>query len=122
MSASAIRDDLLKIIGENPGGHQDAAVREAFAAKLEEYSKADGVDHADVVFAIGKTVFGVELEAPPAKKAKTNGDAPKPAALPIVDFEYMKRECSHPLRCSRAATNAIFDSASQIHTAISQSS
>lgn len=94
MSASDLRSDLLKIIGENPGGHEDAAIREKFAAKLQEYSKADGADPADVIFAIGKTVFGVELDEPPAKKAKTensNGDS-KPAAadLPIVDFDYMK--------------------------------
>eukprot|EP00579_Thalassiosira_antarctica_P002341 CAMPEP_0201872748 /NCGR_PEP_ID=MMETSP0902-20130614/5393_1 /ASSEMBLY_ACC=CAM_ASM_000551 /TAXON_ID=420261 /ORGANISM="Thalassiosira antarctica, Strain CCMP982" /LENGTH=454 /DNA_ID=CAMNT_0048399125 /DNA_START=111 /DNA_END=1475 /DNA_ORIENTATION=- len=93
MSASVLRSDLLKIIGENPGGHQDAKVRESFAAKLQEYSKADGADTSDVIFAIGKAVFGVELDLPsPAKKAKTNGDAAKPAAdLPIVDFDYMKQ-------------------------------
>eukprot|EP00571_Detonula_confervacea_P013043 CAMPEP_0172311538 /NCGR_PEP_ID=MMETSP1058-20130122/15039_1 /TAXON_ID=83371 /ORGANISM="Detonula confervacea, Strain CCMP 353" /LENGTH=454 /DNA_ID=CAMNT_0013024751 /DNA_START=132 /DNA_END=1496 /DNA_ORIENTATION=- len=92
MSASDLRNDLLKIIGENPGGHQDTTVRETFATKLQEYSKAEGADSSDVIFAIGKAVFGVELESsPPAKKAKTeNGHAAKPADLPIVDFDYMK--------------------------------
>ena len=65
--------------------------RAAFATKLNEYSKADGADQSDVLFAIGKSVFGVELESPAAKKAKTNGsDAPKQPDLPIVDFDYMK--------------------------------
>ena len=66
--------------------------RAAFAAKLNDYSKAEGADQSDVLFAIGKSVFGVELESPPAaKKAKTNGsDAPKQPDLPIVDFDYMK--------------------------------
>ena len=90
-SASDLRSDLLKIIGENPGGHQDPAVRESFASKLQEYSKADGADPSDVIFAIGKTVFGVDLPSPP-KKAKTDGDAPpKKDDLPIVDFDYMKQ-------------------------------
>jgi len=92
MSASTLRDDLLKIIGENPGGHQDAEVRASFAAKLQEYGEAEGADPSDVVFAIGKTVFGVELDLPPsAKNAKTNGDAAKASELPIVDFDYMKQ-------------------------------
>ncbi|KAL7534892.1 hypothetical protein ACHAXR_009438 [Thalassiosira sp. AJA248-18] len=93
MSAPDLRTDLLKIIGENPGGHQDTTVRESFAAKLQEYSKAEGADPSDVIFAIGKAVFGVELEGPDVKKAKTNGDAAKSAAddLPIVDFDYMKQ-------------------------------
>lgn len=65
--------------------------RAAFATKLNEYSKAEGADQSDVLFAIGKSVFGVELESPAAKKAKTNGsDAPKQPDLPIVDFDYMK--------------------------------
>ena len=60
--------------------------RAAFATKLNEYSKAEGADQSDVLFAIGKSVFGVELESPAAKKAKT----PKQPDLPIVDFDYMK--------------------------------
>ena len=63
--------------------------RAAFANKLNNYSKAEGADQSDVLFAIGKSVFGVELESPAAKKAKTN-DAPKQPDLPIVDFDYMK--------------------------------
>lgn len=85
----SIRSELLEIIGKNPEGHKDEAVRSAFATKLQEYSNAEGSDPNDVIFAIGKTVFGVDL--PDAKKAKTNGSKPAAAEeLPIVDFEYMK--------------------------------
>jgi len=89
MSASGIRSDLLKIIGENPGGHLDAGVRASFAAKLQAYGEAEGADPADVVFAIGSAVFGVEI-APPAAASGGKGAA-APAALPIVDFVYMKQ-------------------------------
>jgi LDH2 family malate/lactate/ureidoglycolate dehydrogenase len=92
MTAAAIKEELLSIIGKNPEGHKDEAVRSTFASKLEEYSKAEGADPNDVIFAIGKTVFGVDL--PDAKKAKTNGTSKPVAAaaeeLPIVDFDYMK--------------------------------
>lgn len=89
--ATTIRSELLEIIGKNPEGHKDEAVRSTFATKLQEYSNAEGSDPNDVIFAIGKTVFGVDLPAD-AKKAKTNGSSAKPAAeeLPIVDFDYMK--------------------------------
>ena len=93
-AAAEIRQDLLKLIGENPGGHQDDTIRLTFATKLNEYSNAEGSDPSDVIFAIGKTVFGVELDESPsaAKKQKTNGSSPsKPVELPIVDFDYMKQ-------------------------------
>ena len=86
------RDDLLRIIGDNPGGHLDDSVREAFASKLREYRDAEGSDLSDVVFAIGEAVFGVELDAPPS----SSSSSPPTAAtsddedLPIVDFDYMK--------------------------------
>ena len=86
------RDDLLRIIGDNPGGHLDDSVREAFASKLREYRDAEGSDPSDVVFAIGGAVFGVELDAPPP----SSSSSPPTAAtsddevLPIVDFDYMK--------------------------------
>ena len=89
-SAADIRNELLKIIGENPGGHTDDNIRSTFAAKLNEYSNTEGTDPSDVIFAIGKSVFGVELESPPAKKAKTNGDDTPKDDLPIIDFNYMK--------------------------------
>ena len=85
------RDDLLRIIGDNPGGHLDDSVREAFASKLRDYRDAEGSDPSDVVFAIGGAVFGVELDAPPSSSsspptAATSDDE----VLPIVDFDYMK--------------------------------
>eukprot|EP00970_Alexandrium_tamarense_P007729 scaffold1477_cov188-Alexandrium_tamarense.AAC.20 len=85
-AASDLRAELLELIGKNPEGHKDATVRSHFASKLEAYSQAEGADPSDVIFAIGQTVFGVDLP-PPAKKSKTGAeDAP----LPIVDFDYMK--------------------------------
>jgi L-2-hydroxycarboxylate dehydrogenase (NAD+) len=87
-AADTIRSELLSIIGKNPEGHKDEAVRTAFASKLEEYSTTEGADPNDVIFAIGKSVFGVDL--PDAKKAKTNGSSKPAEELPIVDFEYMK--------------------------------
>ena len=90
-TAAEIRQELLKLIGENPGGHQDDTIRSTFATKLNEYSNAEGSDPSDVIFAIGKTVFGVELESPEAKKQKTNGSSKPAVELPIVDFDYMKQ-------------------------------
>ncbi|KAL3803661.1 hypothetical protein HJC23_003715 [Cyclotella cryptica] len=88
-SAAEIRTQLLELIGRNPAGHKDAEVRSQFATKLEEYSNAEGCDPADVVFAIGQTVFGVEVP-PPAKKSKTGNGSSGEEELPIVDFDYMK--------------------------------
>jgi hypothetical protein len=86
--SDVLRDDLLRIIGENPGVHLDDAKRKAFESKLREYRNAEGSDLSDVIFAIGRAVFGVELDAPPSS-------SPPPAAtddedLPVVDFDYMK--------------------------------
>ncbi|EJK50240.1 hypothetical protein THAOC_30817 [Thalassiosira oceanica] len=84
MSSSAeIRGELLKLIGENT--NPDETVKSAFATKLKEYAAAGGESN-DVLFAIGKTVYGAELDQPPAKKAK----AAPADELPVVDFDYMK--------------------------------
>mmetsp|Transcript_27155 Transcript_27155/g.57097 ORF Transcript_27155/g.57097 Transcript_27155/m.57097 type:complete len:522 (+) Transcript_27155:155-1720(+) len=93
-TTAELRTQLLDLLAENPGAHQTPEIRSAFASKLEEYSKADGVDGSDVLFSIGSAVFGLENVLPPAaKKAKiTNGDAPtKKDELPILDFDYMKQ-------------------------------
>ena len=91
-SSSVLRDDLLRIIGVNPGGHLDDSVRDAFASKLREYRDAEGSDPSDVVFAIGRAVFGVELDD---ESSGSESSSPPPADtddedLPIVDFDYMK--------------------------------
>ena len=71
MSSSAeLRSELLDLIGTNPGGHLDAALRSTFADKLKAYAASDDADPSDVLFAIGSSVYGVSVPAP-AKKAKT---------------------------------------------------
>jgi hypothetical protein len=90
MSAAAeIRAQLVELLGKNPSAHKDLEIRSQFAAKLEEYSNAEGCDPSDVVFAIGQTVFGVEVP-PPAKKSKTGNGSAEEKELPVVDFDYMK--------------------------------
>ena len=94
MSSSAeLRTELLGLIGTNPGGHLDAALRSTFADKLKAYAASDDVDPSDVLFAIGSSVYGVSVPVPaPAKKAKTtNGGSSEEEPDPIVDFDYMKK-------------------------------
>ncbi len=97
--SAAARAELLDIIAKNPGGHKDAKVVEEFKAKLQAYAVMDGVDSStDVLFAIGSSVFGIEVgDANPTKKQKINGSSngesdklaeEKPV---IVDFAYMKQ-------------------------------
>ena len=82
-----LRSELLTLLS-NPAGHKDPAIRTEFASKLDAYSKSEGCDPNDVLFAIGSTVFGADV-APPSKKAKTNGGNGE-EDFPIVDFDYMK--------------------------------
>jgi len=91
--AAALRNDLLELIGKNPGGHLDPKISEEFSTKLQAYAKTPGVDTADVIFAIGKSVYGVDLTAASdgtdeaaeeKKKKKKEEDV-------IVDFDYMKQ-------------------------------
>ena len=94
-SAAALRTELLDLIGQNPGGHLDAALRSTFADKLQAYAASDDADPSDVLFAIGSSVYGVSVP-PPAKKAKTtsnggSGAAEEEEADPILDFDYMKK-------------------------------
>lgn len=93
MSASAIRSRLFQLLSENPNGHHDPTIREAFASSLREYTDADGSDPNDVIYAIASSVFGI-VETPPNKKAK-NGSSISSSKkgekdLPIVSFDYMK--------------------------------
>lgn len=65
----------------------DSKIREEISSKLLDYSNAPNVDTSDVVFAIGKSVFGVHIPVskpePAAKKQKVDDV--------IIDFEYMKQ-------------------------------
>jgi hypothetical protein len=89
--SSTLRNDLLKIIGENPSGHLSPDIVSEFSTKLKAFAKAPGVEKSDVIFAIGSSVYGVEIELSSEKKQKTgSGNAPTDPPV-IVDFDYMKK-------------------------------
>jgi len=96
MSASAIRSRLFQLISENPSGHHDPTIREAFASSLREYNDADGSDPNDILYAIGSSVFGVTVDSSSANKpapSDTSSNSKKKDEekdLPIVSFDYMK--------------------------------
>jgi L-2-hydroxycarboxylate dehydrogenase (NAD+) len=83
---STARAAILEIIGTNPGGHLDANVRATVSTRLHELAALEGADHSDVVFAIGSSVYGVEI-----KKTSTAGSVQVTAAPVIVDFSVMKQ-------------------------------
>jgi len=87
-TSSLLRDDLLGLIGKNPSGHKDGNVINEFSSKLKAYAETPGVDSSDVLFAIGSSVFGVDVTVPKAESAQTGEDEEKPV---IVDFDYMKQ-------------------------------
>eukprot|EP00565_Helicotheca_tamesis_P006406 CAMPEP_0185730156 /NCGR_PEP_ID=MMETSP1171-20130828/8707_1 /TAXON_ID=374046 /ORGANISM="Helicotheca tamensis, Strain CCMP826" /LENGTH=466 /DNA_ID=CAMNT_0028399153 /DNA_START=46 /DNA_END=1446 /DNA_ORIENTATION=+ len=102
---TTLRTDLLDLIGKNPGGHLDESIRTEFESKLKAYADSPGADPSDVLFAIGKTVYNVDV-SPDAKKKKTDipnleeeeeeeeeGGAKEKKQKKedvIIDFDYMK--------------------------------
>jgi L-2-hydroxycarboxylate dehydrogenase (NAD+) len=84
--SSELRTEILDLIGKNPGGHLDVAIREEFSNKLNEYAALPDVDKSDVVFAIGSTVYGVTVTPP---KAADSDKAAEPDV--IIDFDYMQQ-------------------------------
>jgi len=81
---SEARAAILDLIGKNPRGHLDATIRAEFSKLLHEYAAMDFSDPSDAVFAIGASIYGVEI-----KMSDTSKHA---AAAPvIVDFAYMKQ-------------------------------
>jgi len=97
-SSSAIRNEILELIGTNPSGHLDTEVCNALASKLQSYADCpDVTDTTDVVFTIGKTVYGVSVEATSSVEKKTNGSKPIPdntkqeEDVPIVEFAFMRQ-------------------------------
>jgi len=85
--SSSIRKELIGLLTKYPAGHLDHKVRCEFAARLQGYAESDDVDSSDVIFAIGKKVFNVNVVV--AKSCtKTNIDNTK---CNIVDFTYMKQ-------------------------------
>ena len=87
MSVENLRSELLEIIGKNPGGHLDSDVRSQFGEKLKSYADLEGVDRSDVIFAIGSSVYGVEISNGKATAAVAKTEEKKV----IVDFAYMKK-------------------------------
>ena len=95
--ATALRNELLELIGKNPSGHLDAQIVQEFSTKLKAYAETPGVDTSDVIFVIGSSVYGVAIDMQPSKRQKADDDddadavpveKPKPV---IVDFDYMKQ-------------------------------
>ena len=95
--ATTLRNELLKIIGENPSGHLNPKIVNAFSTKLKAYAEAPGIDNSDVIFAIGSSVYGVEVEVDAKsneqqKTENSNGPSSAPSEAPvIIGFDYMKQ-------------------------------
>lgn len=91
MSADSLRLELLDMIGKNPGGHLNSEVRLKFSDTLKAYSESDGVDSGDVLFAIGSSVYGVELDGKKGSSTATATATVSDTKKVIVEFEYMKK-------------------------------
>ncbi len=98
--SSSIRNEIFELMEVNPKGHLDEKTREEVASKLLHYSKTKNVDRSDVLFAIGKSVFGVNIPSQTGTGASENevvntssGDdgAETTDASVIIDFDYMKQ-------------------------------
>jgi len=96
-SSTTLRTELLELIGTNPGGHLNTEICSTFGTKLQAYADSPDTDTSDVLFAIGKAVYGVSI-TPTTKIRKTNGTTAaattteeKEEDVPIVEFAYMRR-------------------------------
>lgn len=90
---NGLRNEIFELLEENPKGHLDGKTREEVTSKLLQYSKLKNVDKSDVLFAIGKSVFGVTIPPQEEKvvtKSDGNEDSTKDASV-IIDFDYMKQ-------------------------------
>ena len=84
--SETFRQELWGLLGTNPSAHLEKHTREAFAEKLRAYAKAPGADASDVLFAIGSSIFGVDVAPPPSRKSdEAAGEPPS-----IVAFDYMQ--------------------------------
>jgi len=83
-SPSPLRAELLSLIG-SPSAHLDTTIRNEFSTKLQAFADTPDVDPSDIIFAIGASVFGVDI-TPIIKK--DGGNVEKPV---IVDFAFMKQ-------------------------------
>ena len=78
-----LRSNLFDMLTSNPGGHLDATVREAFSSALAEYANREDRLQKDVLFSIGSSVFGIDVNFPPPPKDDEEEEI-------IVSFDYMK--------------------------------
>ena len=88
MSSETLRSEILQLIEKNPNGHLDSSIREEVCSKLSEYANIRNGDTSDVLFAIGKSVFGAKIGS--SKQAGAAPDAAKKKDV-IIDFDYMKQ-------------------------------
>lgn len=91
-TSNKIRSEILDLIEKNPNGHLDTTVREEVSSKLSEYANSRNGDTTDVLFAIGKSVFGAKISS--SKPAEAASAAKKEEAKQndvIIDFDYMKQ-------------------------------
>lgn len=85
----ALKAELFSLITKNSSGHLDSEIINEFSTKLKAYAALPNVESSDILFAIGSSVFGVDI--PPAKKERSDSDSHTVEEPVIVDFEYMKQ-------------------------------
>lgn len=89
----ALKAELFSLITKNSSGHLDSEIINEFSTKLKAYAALPNVESSDILFAIGSSVFGVDI--PPAKKESSGSDSDSHTGTVeepvIVDFEYMKK-------------------------------
>lgn len=79
------RAAVLDLIAQNPGGHLDVTIRQAFLDSMRNYAESSDCDADDVLFSIGSMIYGVPV-------IENAAQPPDPNAKPecIIDFDYMK--------------------------------
>jgi len=93
-----LRNEIIELIGTNPGGHLDAEICSTFGAKLQAYADSPDADTSDVIFAIGKTVYGVSIALNKISKTSSSMEntddsnmTTEKENVPIVDFNFMRQ-------------------------------
>lgn len=83
VATSNLRKELIGLLQKHPSAHLEKATIDEFTKKLQSYAaNAKDDDDNDILFAIGSSVFGIDI---PKKEKKSSSEK-----LPIVDFDYMK--------------------------------
>lgn len=91
MCTDTIRSQLLSLIGNNPNGHSDAAIRQKFQSLFSTYIEIhpDANASNDVIVAIGEQVFGASTPTN-ATTTDTTTTSPPPPPPVIIEFDTMK--------------------------------